>query len=42
MAMDIDEASAKSRTGPPADDPQDYENVDCWAGIVFPDYLKDL
>ena len=31
--MEIDEASAKIRTGPPKDDEPDYA-LDCWAGVV--------
>ncbi|HEY4163136.1 MAG TPA: pyridoxamine 5'-phosphate oxidase family protein [Dongiaceae bacterium] len=31
--MEIDEASAKIRTGPPKDDEPDYA-LDCWAGII--------
>ena len=31
--MDIDEASAKIRTGPPIDDESDYE-LGCWAGVL--------
>ncbi len=33
MGMEIDEASAKIRTGPPADDEQDYE-LAIWAGVL--------
>ena len=33
LAMAIDEASAKVRTGPPVDDDEDYE-LDAWAGVV--------
>jgi nitroimidazol reductase NimA-like FMN-containing flavoprotein (pyridoxamine 5'-phosphate oxidase superfamily) len=33
LAMPIDEASAKLRTGPPIDDDEDYE-LDAWAGVV--------
>jgi nitroimidazol reductase NimA-like FMN-containing flavoprotein (pyridoxamine 5'-phosphate oxidase superfamily) len=33
MRMEIDEASAKIRTGPPADDEQDYE-LPIWAGVL--------
>ena len=33
LAMPLDEASVKVRTGPPADDPEDYD-LDVWAGIV--------
>ncbi|HVA37502.1 MAG TPA: pyridoxamine 5'-phosphate oxidase family protein [Candidatus Dormibacteraeota bacterium] len=31
--MDLDEASAKVRIGPPGDDEADYA-LDCWAGVV--------
>jgi nitroimidazol reductase NimA-like FMN-containing flavoprotein (pyridoxamine 5'-phosphate oxidase superfamily) len=31
--MEIDEASAKIRTGPPKDDEPDYAR-DCWAGVI--------
>jgi nitroimidazol reductase NimA-like FMN-containing flavoprotein (pyridoxamine 5'-phosphate oxidase superfamily) len=33
LAFDLDEASAKVRTGPPVDDDEDYE-LDVWAGVV--------
>jgi nitroimidazol reductase NimA-like FMN-containing flavoprotein (pyridoxamine 5'-phosphate oxidase superfamily) len=33
LAIPIDEASAKIRTGPPLDDEEDYE-LDVWAGVV--------
>jgi uncharacterized protein len=33
LALPIDEASAKVRTGPPGDDEPDYER-DTWAGVV--------
>ena len=33
LAIDIDTASAKVRTGPPGDDAPDYE-LPIWAGIV--------
>jgi len=33
LAMDIAEASAKIRTGPPKDDEPDYA-LDCWAGVI--------
>ena len=33
LALPIDEASAKVRTGPPGDDEPDYE-MDVWAGVV--------
>lgn len=33
LRFDIDEASAKVRTGPPKDDKEDYE-LDVWAGVV--------
>ncbi len=31
VALPIDEASAKVRSGPPKDDEEDY-TLDCWAG----------
>ena len=33
LAMTLDEASAKVRTGPPVDDDEDYE-LDVWAGVI--------
>ncbi|MGH2840815.1 MAG: pyridoxamine 5'-phosphate oxidase family protein [Solirubrobacteraceae bacterium] len=33
LAMNLDEASAKVRTGPPVDDDEDYE-LDVWAGVI--------
>lgn len=33
LAVGLDEASAKVRTGPPKDEPEDYE-LSVWAGIV--------
>jgi hypothetical protein len=33
LALPIDEASAKVRTGPPGDDDEDYA-MDAWAGVV--------
>ena len=33
LSFDIDEASAKVRTGPPLDDDEDY-SLDIWAGVV--------
>ncbi len=33
VGMDIDEAAAKIRTGPPADDEEDYA-LPCWAGVL--------
>lgn len=33
LRFDIDEASAKVRTGPPKDDKEDYE-LDVWAGVI--------
>ncbi len=33
VAIDIDEASAKIRTGPPVDDEEDYA-LDAWAGVI--------
>ncbi|CAN5214426.1 hypothetical protein BH20ACT16_BH20ACT16_09050 [soil metagenome] len=33
LAMSLDEASAKIRTGPPIDDDEDHE-LDVWAGVI--------
>jgi nitroimidazol reductase NimA-like FMN-containing flavoprotein (pyridoxamine 5'-phosphate oxidase superfamily) len=33
LSMEIEEASAKIRTGPPKDDEPDYAR-DCWAGVI--------
>ncbi len=33
LALPLDEASVKVRTGPPKDEPEDYE-LDFWAGVV--------
>ncbi|HEV2057953.1 MAG TPA: pyridoxamine 5'-phosphate oxidase family protein [Solirubrobacteraceae bacterium] len=33
LAMSLDEASAKLRTGPPGDDEEDYA-LDVWAGVI--------
>lgn len=33
IMMEIEEASAKSRSGPPKDDEGDYA-LDCWAGVI--------
>ncbi|MDX6691104.1 MAG: uncharacterized protein QOG15_2561 [Solirubrobacteraceae bacterium] len=33
LAMDVSEASAKLRTGPPVDDDEDYA-LDVWAGVI--------
>jgi nitroimidazol reductase NimA-like FMN-containing flavoprotein (pyridoxamine 5'-phosphate oxidase superfamily) len=33
LAFDLDEASAKVRTGPPVDDDEDYA-LDVWAGVI--------
>jgi uncharacterized protein len=33
LALDLDEASAKVRTGPPVDDDEDYA-LDVWAGVI--------
>lgn len=33
IAMEIEEASSKIRTGPPKDDEEDYA-LDCWAGVI--------
>ena len=34
LRIPIEEASAKVRTGWPKDDPEDYELVDVWAGVI--------
>ncbi|MBT5267780.1 MAG: pyridoxamine 5'-phosphate oxidase family protein [Rhodospirillaceae bacterium] len=34
LAMDIEEASAKVRTGMPIDDDEDYDTVNSWNGVV--------
>ncbi len=34
IVMNIEEASAKARSGPPVDDLEDYDQVDCWAGVL--------
>lgn len=34
VAMEIEDAAAKIRSGPPIDDEEDYGTVDCWAGTV--------
>ncbi len=34
IVMEIEEAVAKVRTGPPVDDEEDYDGVDCWAGVL--------
>jgi nitroimidazol reductase NimA-like FMN-containing flavoprotein (pyridoxamine 5'-phosphate oxidase superfamily) len=34
VALPLDEASAKVRTGPPGDNEEDYDAVDCWAGVI--------
>jgi len=34
VAMEIESASAKVRTGPPKDDAEDYEIATCWAGEI--------
>jgi len=34
LAMRIDEAVAKVRTGPPVDDGEDYATTRCWAGVL--------
>jgi uncharacterized protein len=34
IVMEIEEASAKVRTGLPADNDEDYANIDCWAGVL--------
>jgi hypothetical protein len=33
LALPIDEASAKVRTGPPKDDPEDHDRA-VWAGVI--------
>ncbi|MFI5038058.1 MAG: pyridoxamine 5'-phosphate oxidase family protein, partial [Solirubrobacterales bacterium] len=33
LAIGIDEASAKARTGPPVDDEEDY-SLPAWAGVI--------
>lgn len=33
VSMEIEEASAKHREGPPKDDDEDYA-LDCWAGVI--------
>ena len=33
LALPLDEASVKVRTGPPKDEPEDYQ-LDFWAGVV--------
>lgn len=33
LALSLDEASVKVRTGPPKDEPEDYQ-LDIWAGVV--------
>jgi hypothetical protein len=33
VALEIDEASAKVRTGPPLDDEEDYA-LEAWAGVL--------
>lgn len=33
LRMPLDEASVKSRSGPPADDPEDVD-LDAWAGVI--------
>ncbi len=34
IVMEIEEASAKTRTGGPVDDEEDYDGVECWAGVL--------
>lgn len=34
LALPLDEASAKVRTGPPADDDDDLATATCWAGVL--------
>jgi hypothetical protein len=33
LALSLEEASVKVRTGPPKDDPEDYQ-LDIWAGVI--------
>lgn len=33
LALEIDEGSAKARSGPPIDDEEDHA-LDCWAGVI--------
>ncbi len=33
LALDVEEASVKLRSGPPGDDEEDYA-LDCWAGVL--------
>ena len=33
LALEIDQASSKIRTGPPKDEPEDYA-LDIWAGVI--------
>jgi uncharacterized protein len=33
IRLHLDEVSAKVRTGPPIDEPEDY-GLDCWAGVI--------
>lgn len=39
LALEIQEASAKIRTGPPSDDKEDYE-LPIWAGVVETEFVK--
>ena len=34
IVMEIEEAAAKTRSEPPVDDEEDYDGVDCWAGVL--------
>ena len=34
IVMEIEEASSKVRSGPPVDDDEDYDEVNCWAGVL--------
>ena len=34
VAMEIEDAVAKVRSGPPIDDEEDYATVQCWAGVL--------
>jgi len=34
VAMEVEDAVAKIRSGPPIDDEEDYDTVNCWAGVL--------
>ena len=34
IVMEIEEAASKIRNEPPVDDEEDYDGVDCWAGVL--------